>query len=67
MANKENRYAVVLGHFVPTAPAGLEVVDRPEVHSSLLALGRPAHRTGLFVVAEPVSATSPTVLDQQQS
>ena len=54
-------------HHVPTAPAGLEGVDRPGVHSSLVALGRSAYRTGLLVVVELGFATSPTLLDQQQS
>ena len=52
---------------VPPTPAGLGAVEQLEIHSSLAVLGQPAHRIGLFVVAEIVCGTSPMVLDQQQS
>ena len=67
VAYKANIYAAMLCHYVPIAPARLEVVERPEVHSSLVALGQPAHHIGLRVVVELECATSPMVLDQQQS
>ena len=67
MAYKANKYVVMLYHYVPIAPAGIEVVHRLEVHSSLVVLGQPAHRTGPLVVVELVFATSPTLLGQQQS
>ena len=63
MACKTGRPAVVGYYSVPTTPE----VDQLGVGSSLAAVGRPAHHTGPFVVAEPAGATSPMVLDQQQS
>ena len=67
MAQKAGGYTVVEHCSAPTTPAGLVAVEQLDMHSSLAALGQPAHRTGLFVVAEIVCATSPMVLDQQQS
>ena len=65
---RANRYVVMLGYSVPTAPAGLEVVHRLEVHSSLVALGQPVQRTGRpFVLGGIARATSPIALNPQQS
>ena len=64
------RPAVVGCHFVPTTPGVDHLgVEQMGVGSSpvALALGSPAHHTGPFVVAGPAGATSPMVLDQQQS
>ena len=63
VAYKADRRAVVGYYSVPTT---LEE-DYLGVGSSLVALEGPAHCTGPLVVAEVVCATSPMVLDQQQS
>ena len=65
MTYEAGRPAVVGYYSVPTTPE----LDQLGMRSSLevLALGIPAHHTGPFVVAGLAGATSPMVLDQQQS
>ena len=63
VAYKAGRPAVVGYYSVLTTPE----VDQLGVGSSLVAVERPAHHTGPLVVPELAGATSPMVLDQQQS
>ena len=63
VAYKADRHAVVGYYSVPTTPEE----DYLGVGSRQVALDRPAHCTGPFVVVVVVCATSPTVLAQQQS
>jgi len=63
VAYKADRHAAVGYYTVPTTPE----VDQLEVDNSLVALGQPSHHMGPFRVDGFACATSPMVLDQQQS